>query len=670
YGELIYPKSGDVVASHFRLIIDTNLPDTEDPNERFQTRLFAHYQDALPRVPAMNDLSWLPGGVRLQDFVGPQSLDLYGPGMESTFYLPGTLIMRGWTGHREMPIDTAARRGDNAAIEQARTAIASLLHQYAKHVTVNGEECLFWEKPLEGAWRPEWGGAPVRTLHNTDAWYAARVLVELYRYDRAHGHDNPEYLQAIDGIFNWAKHFVWTRNEFPDVPSSPFAIGGTLSIAFLLDYYFTFKDDAQRGTNAQLALKLADHITWRYLPVWAMDSDRADGLLDSSFLLEPNSGRDWAGLACANEMFWVIDTLTQVYVHTGDARMRYYLRGILQRWPALYRPEYEDKITEYGPGSMTEGLGLFDGAGPGRGGRYNYGNADSLPLNEPVGNSKLRIVAGANAAIAFCKDGTHSDLADYQTDGKGACSFRIVSTLKDEFDVSFSYPYVDISQLPVYLQRNGQLQALTAAAVRHPPQALSSLYLSRLRNGDTIFIGAANLARHPINITIPLTYKDNDDVSKYSGVSSDFDIIPLSSTSSRKLSQDWNDLASFAGLAQGLHWTYGVPYFQKSYTGGITTKISGARAIFLFYAPKSIDVVGAPPHLVLDNGQTIRLSGQAAPAWRGWPPSFQRVVLMDYALIPSGHTVQQVVATAGNQLMGVTAFRGRMTDLQTTLHAM
>ena len=44
-------------------------------------------------------------------------------------------------------------------------------------------------------------------------------------------------------------------------------------------------------------MRLADRILWRDLPIWAMDSDRFDSALDSSFLIEPNSGRDWAGLA-------------------------------------------------------------------------------------------------------------------------------------------------------------------------------------------------------------------------------------------------------------------------------------------------------------------------------------------------------------------------------------
>jgi len=364
----------------------------------------------------------MPGAGRLKDFSEANGLDLFGPGGERTFYPDGTLLINGWGGHREMPIAAAARRNDTAAIERARQRLQTLLEKYGRRVKMNGETCLFWEKPLAGSWRAEWGGPGVTTLHNSDAWYPARVLVELYRYDRERHEARPADLEAIDELFNWAKNGVWTRNEFADVPSSPFAIGGCLKAAFLLDYYFTFKNDPARKSNAELALHLADNVVWRYLPIWAMDSDRFDGGLDGSFLLEPNSGRDWAGLGCANEASWVVDSLTQVYVHTGDERMRYYLRGILQRWPQLYRPLYEDSLADYGNDALTEGLGLFDGSGPGRGQRYNYGFTVPLCMNEPVGDSKLRVVAGARAGVAFCKGSTDRDMADYKTDGDGACS--------------------------------------------------------------------------------------------------------------------------------------------------------------------------------------------------------------------------------------------------------
>src|SRR5579862_3258626 len=61
YGQQNYPQGGEVLSSWFNLEIDTGLPATEDPNERFQARLFDRYTNALPLVPSMNDLAWVPG---------------------------------------------------------------------------------------------------------------------------------------------------------------------------------------------------------------------------------------------------------------------------------------------------------------------------------------------------------------------------------------------------------------------------------------------------------------------------------------------------------------------------------------------------------------------------------------------------------------------------------
>ncbi len=209
--------------------------------------------------------------------------------------------------------------------------------------------------------------------------------------------------------------------------------------------------------------------------------------MDGAFLAEPNSGRDWAALACANEVNWNLDSLTQVYVHTGDARMRYYLRGMLQRWPALYRPVYEPSIAQYGSDALTEGLGLFDGSGPGRGERYPYGFTESLPLNEPIGNSRLRIVAGARACIAF-------DRGDQARCGRLSHRWQRQLLLPHclrhvvLFDATFSYPFVNISGLTVTRVRGGVTTVLTSQ-VRRPTQSPSSLYLSQLQNGDVITIG-------------------------------------------------------------------------------------------------------------------------------------------------------------------------------------
>lgn len=661
YGQQVYPHAGEVLTSWFTLEIDTALPSTEDPNERFQARLFQRYTNSLPLVPEMNDLAWIPGQARLGDFAGPIGVSLFGPGGETTFYPPGTVLLQAWQGHQEMPIDTAVNKGDLATVNHGRAQIESLLTNYAQTFSVGGDQCLYWQKPLSGAWLTNWGGAPVTTLHNSEGWYPARVLVELYRYDRNRGQVKPGYLQAIDELFNWAKHYVWTRNEFADVPSSPFAIGATLNAAFLMDYYFTFRDDATRATNAALALRMADNVIWRYVHPWAMDSDRFDDALDSAFLIEPNSGRDWAGLGCANEVNWTIDAMTQVYVHTGDPRMRYYLRGILQRWPVLYQPNYEASISSYNTSeALTEGLGVFDGSGPGRGNRYPYGFSPSLPLNEPVGASTMRIIAGARACIAFDKNGTTSDVADYRTGGYGSCSFRIVSSLPGPFDVSFSYPFVDISQLPVSRVRNGQTQTLGSASVVRPTQSPSSLYLSQVQNGDLITIGTVPVIAPVISFDNSLVFAETNNAPRTNGL---FTTLPLSAND--LLLQDWTDLNSFAGLVPGERWVYGVPYWQSlhSLTNVGTLSAPGATVVLLAYASPQTETLTRSPILILDDGTPTQLSGHPALAWRAWPIFFNQKVVLDYLALPAGRSVAEVDPN-GTKVMAATAFTGSATNWQ------
>jgi hypothetical protein len=659
YGQQAYPIGGEVLASWFNLIVDQNLPATEDPNERFQERLFANYTNVLPRVPAMNDLGWQPGQQHLADFSGPSGLTLYSVGSETTFYPTGTVLLNGWRGQIEMPIDTAVRQGNTANLNLGRSQIESLLTNYAQTFNVGGDTCLYWPKPLVGAWNTNWGGAAVTTLHDTEGWYAARVLVELYRYDRGLGQGKTNYLTAIDELFNWARHFVWTRNEFADVPSSPFAIGGTLSTAFLLDYYFTFKSDPVRAANAALALHLANNIIYRYMPIWAMDSDHSDGALDGAFLMEPNSGRDWAGLACANEVAWMLDSIAQVYVHTGDPRLRYYLRGMMQRWPALYQPFYKSSIAAYGSTDFTEGLGLFDGSGPGRGYRYPYGSCETLPMLDPVGTSTMRVIAGDQACIAFDRFDQSTDVADYRTAGNGACSFRIASGLSSQFDVSFSYPCVNISGLSVTRVRAGVTNVLTTQ-VQRPTQSPSSLYLSQLQNGDLITIGNVP-AGTPTNVfDTSLVYNETNSAPATNGY-----FISLPVSGGYMLPQQWTNLDSFAGIVPGLRWTYGVPYQQSMHAATTPTAVNlpGATAVLVAYAPPENQTLTTSPTLTLDDSSILPLGGHPVNGWRGWPIIFNQMVLLDYAVLPPGRSVLQVNPN-NTLIMGVTGFTGDSTAWQ------
>ncbi|MFQ6097311.1 MAG: hypothetical protein ACE5O2_06235, partial [Armatimonadota bacterium] len=689
---LTFPESGDVVASHFRIVYSTQMPDTSDPNMLLQRYYFTRYRDLLPRVPRMNDMTWMPGATRLAAWPGPPSLNLITRSPAGgTFVDPGTVEIGAWQFDRESAVDALFREarssktgytsiisvrgdgieyGDAAALVELRNGPAmggkvlyvwfrlldqprigqrilsdafayiealarragpdpwsrvvilpfdpggpaleyarkqgyadrmrplaleelldrktfnarrfpvalylgfegyvdtvneagdvaralvrylseggtlvllghgpyplyaaagpdgvrtapllprigvpvdicfhappegqqlemvgnrrqnvlphvpelmpfpqagdlrlrtvsaspsqrldrlreqlDYLMQKAKRFEAAGEPCVFWQKPIEGKWRDQWGGEPVRTLHNTNGWAAGIAFVDLYRHEKKR-----EYLPIIDGIYNWTKHFVWTRNEFADVPSSPLAIGCTLSTGFLMHYHFTFLNDPQRRQRAVEAVDLARSILYRYMPIWPSDNDPDDNL-DSSYLMEPNSGRDWTGAACANEVHWVITTMTQVYVNVGDPILEHYLRGILQRWYQLYKDLYHPTLAEYGSKDMSEWLGFFDGTMAGRGGRATFGSAGILPLNYPIGNSVLRVVCGEKAAFACNKKGVHTFVRDYRYAPIANFSFRVNSRLTEPFDASVSFPFVDISHKRVYLVRDGRRRPLVS----------------------------------------------------------------------------------------------------------------------------------------------------------------------------------------------------------------
>ena len=75
--------------------------------------------------------------------------------------------------------------------------------------------------------------------------------------------------------------------------------------------------------------------------------------------------------------------------------------------------------------------------------------------------------------------------------------------------------------------------------------------------------------------------------------------------------------------------------------------------------------LGPGPTLTLDDSSVVPLSGQPAPAWRGWPIIFNQMVLLDYAVLPDGRSLTQVNPN-GSLVMGLTAFTGSADDWQPT----
>ncbi|MCC6442825.1 MAG: hypothetical protein IT210_05135 [Armatimonadetes bacterium] len=621
YQQLVFPKAGQGIASRGALLWSRSLPASDDPNRFFWTYLWEQAKDRLPPVPETVDLSWVPGGLRLKDFGGPAGGSLIG-GVEGSFQVPGTKLISGWGWHNESPTAAAARQGDAARLQAMDTEAQALL-RYAKRFKVKGEECVYWEKPLEGAWTPEWGGKAATTLHNANGFAAGRLFLGLYR-DFA----KKEYLDIANGVLNWAKYIAWTRNEFADVPSSPFAIGGTLSASFCLDFYMTFKDSAEEAlrNQARRALELARAFTYRYMILWPSDNNRYDNL-DSAFLWEPNSGRDWTGAACANEVFWNLDTLAQTAVHTGDPVLMWALQGSLSRWHLLYRESYRDSLADYIPSDMTEGYGLYAGNVYGVGMRAGYGFSSPLFMTEPVGDSVVRVLAGEKAAMVFNKEGAHTSISDYRYNPDGHLSFNLRSR-RPRFDLSLTVPYVDISRRSVYIVRNGGTGPLTEGRdFIRPPHALWSLYIKNLRNEDRILIGEPDENGTILPSLPPLT----EGVVAALPAGSPYQPIPLPHTSFPDSA--WSSMDNWVGLPQGRLWAWGVPFdlAPVNERRRIAEPVSFAApvagpALLLAYSAGGSDL---PSVLLSDGSKQTADSATEALAWRAWPPVYTARLLVN-----------------------------------------
>ena len=652
YQQLVLPKSGARLKSHCRLVWSLDLDSTKDPNALLWSFWWEKIRNNLPKVPPAADVSWIPGGIRLKDFQGPPRGGLIG-GPEPPFSREGKLI-HGWTWHNESPTAQPAKTRNQRRIQELEEQASALL-KYAKRFKVGDDECIYWEKPLEGQWTEEWGGKPVTTLHNANGFAAGRVFLGLYR-----DAGKKEYLEIIDGVLNWAKHIVWTRNEFADVPSSPFAIGGTLSASFCLEYYMTFKnsDDPERKKKAQTALELARSFTYRYMTMWGLDNNRFDNL-DSSFLWEPNSGRDWTGAACANEVFWNLDTLAQTAVHTGDPVLMWAIQGSLSRWHLLYQDVIKNNLSEYEARDMTEGYGLYPGNVYGVGKRAAYGFAGPLVMTEPVGNSAARILAGEKSALVFRKCKEPVRIIDYQYTPEGNFGFTIIST-KPQLDISVTVPYCDISEKQVTIVRSNNNKILLKPGddFIRPSQALWSLYIKDVNAGDRIIVGELN-HKSPFLPTTPLlTYGEEKEKNAMEKIIPDgFKIVSLFPDGAPDLSRD--NPEGWADLPRGLLWFYGIPFRLSESNERCVLKsrtifsqpIEGVDNIYILYS----DGKGEEPKLIFD-GDGGEESRQTAFAWKAWPPIYSgRLVLTQIKLKPN--SVVEGIDPMGRMVWAITTAR-------------
>lgn len=677
YLDLRYPRTPVRCGTHFRLLWSRDLGPDDDPNRLVHEFVWKTYADLLPGVERMNDLSWLPGNLRLAGFGAPG-----GPG--SFVHNTGETGERWWAPHVNIvggvgyfsPVDYYYRSSDEKALaalaEQCRRVLP-----LGKWLEVGGDRCFYWQTPLDGGGAKMFGPG-VETFHHVSPMGAALAMLDYYRNDPQGAQD---LLPYVDGVLNWVKHTLYTRNCYPDVPAAQFAWSATPIVTFCLKYYYHFRSNPSHREQAALAQKLARSMTYRYLALWPCDNDDQDDL-DASYLMEPNAGLPWLGCACANEI-WVYNiAMLYEYLAFGDPVMGQYIRGMLERYHEMYQDQWYPSIAEYPSDAFTERYGLYDECAQGRGSRATYGGlwGGFERLIWPLGSAKARLVCGEKAAMAFNRDGRHTDLADYRYCGDGNFSFTLVAAglqadPEAELDLDVTFPFFDLAGKQVTVTRRGVPQELAGDRLVRYPAEPSTITLRGVKPGDAIAVGRCDAAAPVLACPLakPRELPDPEQVEALTRGS--FRLLNLSRGAFGGISRDWNDLGSLAGYEPGVKTAYGVPFLllDPELTGNKVTVprqgiALGAKPRYLFAL---VGGVTAKSRLTLyrdqKTKQSVDLAG-AVPVFRGWPPAFDWH--LDLVAVENQGRPIMSLAPTGCEVFSITLSDASPAALQTTLAAL
>ncbi len=631
YVDLRYPQPPLTVATHARLLWSTNLAWQNDPNRWIQKRLWTRYRAELPAPPAGNDMDWLPGYARLWSWpeIPGARLVYRVPAKdrwESRFFQPGSVIPRGASGGI---VDAALKFGINNRLAPLRKDLEYLL-AHTTWTTIGGERCAYWRKPVEGAARSRLGRG-VGTLRNIHGWGIADVLLAFYEHQ-----PKPEWLAVIDGVLNWTRYNICTRNDISDVPEAMFTIGWP-GVRFCLRYWRVFRraPDAAHRRRAAFALDMAHSLAYRYTTLFLPDNAEDDAL-DGTWLIEPNSGRPWTGMPCSNECCAIPGGLLEVYVETADPILIGFIRGMTAQWHLLCQDED-------GPGNLatdtpyTEAWGLFDDcAMGGRDIRAPYGGLGGFRLLKPVGRARARVVCGGRAAAVFCRGGIHTGIRDYRSDPtlEAGFAFRVASSLPGSFELDISAPHRDLTRLPVVRIRHGVRTVLRSPQdLFRPPHSLHDIAVREVRNGDVLAVGdAGRVLALPVR-RLPMMKTETAAPPDCSAQG--FRLLDLREAANLRPNRNWDDNESWAPLPGGKRLAWGAPFFliPRALNGG-RAAVRDAQVPLPSGAPTSalaLFVSGITPasRITLVNAGGARIPVQtdrSLVAWKAWPRWFKQEI--------------------------------------------
>ncbi len=652
YVDLRYPEPPLTIASHARLLWNTDLPWRKDPNRWVQRRLWTRYQAELPAPPAGNDMDWLPGYGRPWSWPDVPGAGLIyrvpeKDGWESRFFEPGAVIPRaapGWI------VDAALHFRLEDRLARLRNDLEYLLPR-TTWTTVNGERCAYWAKPVEGKARESLGNG-VGTLRNIHGWGVADVLLAFYEHE-----PKREWLEIIDGALNWTRYNICTRNDISDVPEAMFTIGWP-GVRFCLRYWRVFRDapDAARRRRAALALDMARSLAYRYTTLFLSDN-ADDDAIDGTWLIEPNSGRPWTGMPCSNECCAVPDGLLEVYIETADPILIGFIRGMTAQWHLLYQDED-------GPGNLTtdtpftEAWGLFDDcAMGGRNVRAAYGGLGGFRLLKPVGAARARVVCGGRAAAVFCRNGIHTDIRDYRSDTtlEAGFAFRVASTLRGSFELDITAPHRDLTGLPVLRLRDGVRTVLRSPQdLFRPRHSLHDIAVRDVRNGDVLVVGDAGRVLALPARTLPIMNVET--AAPPDCAAQGFRLLDVRKAANVRPDRDWGRNDSWAPLPGGRRLAWGIPFFlvPRSADGGRTAvreaevplpPALSTRALALFVSDLS---PATRLTLVKGSGERIAVPlDRTITAWKAWPRWFNKEIRMVPVLLDKPEALRAVEVRGG-----------------------
>lgn len=660
YINLRYPTAPASFGTHFRLLWAANVGPADDPNRLVHEFIWRAYADKLPAAERMSDLSWLPGNLRLERSPVPGGIGGFVHNTGETgeiWWAPKVNILGGVSYFS--PVDYCYETGNTAATgtlaKECRNAVT-----LGKWMEIEGDRCYWWQTPLDGGGAAMFGPG-VETFHHVSGWGTALALLDYYRNDPAGAAD---LLGYIDGALRYTKHILYTRNCYPDVPAAQFAWSATPAVTFCLRYYYRFRGDAERGDLAELALKLARSMTYRYMALWPCDNDPADDL-DSSFMMEPNAGLPWLGAACANEV-WVYNiSMLYEYLACGDPIMGHYLRGMLERYHEMYQDQWAPTVAQYPSSAFTERLGLYDEAPQPRGTRAGYGGlwGGFEQLIWPLGEATVRVACGEKAAMAFNRDGRHTDIADYRYYGAGRFSFKLVpgglqADPKRVFTATVSFPFFDLRGKQVTVLRGAERRELGADEAVVSAADPSAVQVKGLMLGDMVCVGGWDAAAPILPCAVVKSreaWSDDERLVTQSG----FTMVNLAPGATTGISRDWSDNGSLAGYEPGVKTLLGVPFMlQDPELTGNRVAISGEAMAYGQSPNRLFLLVGdvrekAKVTLWRPDGSKEEVDlGSRVPVVKGWP-----MVLgwhLDLVMVANGGKPIASIAPRGCKLFAVT----------------